>query len=534
MLRVIIADDENLICQMIVKMVDWAGLDMNVCGIAHDGLTVLRLIQTERPDIVITDIRMPGIDGLDMIQKAEEINKHVRFLIISGYRSFDYAHMAINLGVSHYLLKPIDHVELEDTLKQLYYEITKEQDEKNAIEELRYKSQNNKTQLRRHFLNDIIHKKNIHDNSHEFDNELSGTVEFSGQIFRAFIVKLDMPEVKDSSEILNILVCKVEQFMAKQSFEYVNSTLNTGIVSIVNYTSGQSDEIRNILLDLEKKLQYETGKFENCTVTIGVGTERNVIREVADSIEDAVTAVNCRIKKGRDCVIFYDELSYGLFPVDDFLNMERKIHISHIVEALDAQAIHEEVDGFSKYLKFHPNYHPKIVFDYVKCIEQIVKEVLTRNHVNEDIIMDFGKEIEKALDIEIDTNNILWSISTLCQRTFGKILEDRKQNTELPIRKAKAYMAEHFSENITLDTVANFVGWNAAYLSMQFKKSAGIGFSEYLTFLRIEKAKQMIKETDTPITQIAEAVGYFDYRYFSRIFKKNIGLKPSEYRKLYQ
>ncbi len=173
MLRVIIADDENLICQMIVKMVDWAGLDMNVCGIAHDGLTVLRLIQTERPDIVITDIRMPGIDGLDMIQKAEEINKHVRFLIISGYRSFDYAHMAINLGVSHYLLKPIDHVELEDTLKQLYYEITKEQDEKNAIEELRYKSQNNKTQLRRHFLNDIIHKKNIHDNSHEFDNDLA-------------------------------------------------------------------------------------------------------------------------------------------------------------------------------------------------------------------------------------------------------------------------------------------------------------------------------------------------------------------------
>ncbi|MGN0362326.1 MAG: response regulator [Bilifractor sp.] len=124
MLRVIIADDENLICQMIVKVVDWEGLGMNVCGIAHDGLTVLRLIQTEKPDIVITDIRMPGIDGLDMIRKAEAIDEHVRFLIISGYRSFDYAHMAINLGVSHYLLKPIDHVELEDTLKQLYYEIT--------------------------------------------------------------------------------------------------------------------------------------------------------------------------------------------------------------------------------------------------------------------------------------------------------------------------------------------------------------------------------------------------------------------------
>ena len=122
MLKVLIADDEQLICSMINKMIDWEGRGLALAGMANNGLDVLDQIRELHPDIVITDIRMPGLTGLELIEEAMKIDESLDFIIISGYKNFDYAHQALTMGVRHYLLKPIDRTELMETLDRIIEE----------------------------------------------------------------------------------------------------------------------------------------------------------------------------------------------------------------------------------------------------------------------------------------------------------------------------------------------------------------------------------------------------------------------------
>ena len=116
MMKVIVADDEAKVCQLICSLVDWASLDMEVAGVAHNGIEALELVETLRPDLIITDIRMPGYDGLELISRAKAAKPDLDFIIVSGYRHFEYAQSAIKYGVSDYLLKPIKKADLIETL----------------------------------------------------------------------------------------------------------------------------------------------------------------------------------------------------------------------------------------------------------------------------------------------------------------------------------------------------------------------------------------------------------------------------------
>ena len=119
MIKVLIADDEKNICLMIQKLISWEEFGMEVVGLANTGVDAVRLMEEERPEIVISDIRMPGYDGLEVVQKAHDLGLSIDFVIISGYKYFEYAHKALTLGVEHYLLKPIDKGELEETLSKI-------------------------------------------------------------------------------------------------------------------------------------------------------------------------------------------------------------------------------------------------------------------------------------------------------------------------------------------------------------------------------------------------------------------------------
>lgn len=119
MIKVIVADDEEKVCSLICKLADWKAFDMEVVSTAYNGIEALERIKTLEPDVVITNIRMPGYDGIELIARAKEINEHIEFIIISGHRHFEYAQSAIKYGVSDYLLKPINKVELSDTLEKI-------------------------------------------------------------------------------------------------------------------------------------------------------------------------------------------------------------------------------------------------------------------------------------------------------------------------------------------------------------------------------------------------------------------------------
>ena len=155
MIKVIIADDEKRICTLITKLIDWDNLDMTLVGTANNGIETLELIKKEKPEIVITDIRMPGYDGLDMIERAKKINKDLEFIIISGYSHFEYAKKAISYGVKDYLLKPINKEELFTTLLRVKEDILKKKDYKNLESEYKDSIKNDGTMVKKSVLDNL-------------------------------------------------------------------------------------------------------------------------------------------------------------------------------------------------------------------------------------------------------------------------------------------------------------------------------------------------------------------------------------------
>lgn len=159
MLKIIIADDEDKICQLIYKLVDWKSIQMEVVGIAHNGIEAFDLVKIHNPDIAITDIRMPGLDGLEFIEKAKEVNPNLEFIIISGYQQFEYAQKAIKYGVSDYLLKPIKKDELVGTLTTMKDHYLVKAEQLSNEERMKLSLKNNMVKLRNSFFNEILFKR---------------------------------------------------------------------------------------------------------------------------------------------------------------------------------------------------------------------------------------------------------------------------------------------------------------------------------------------------------------------------------------
>ena len=188
MLKILIADDELYISQLIYKMVDWEARDITVVGMVSNGKEALEAIEQHKPDIVITDIRMPGMDGLELVKYTKEKNWDISYIIISGYKYFEYAHTALNLGVEHYLLKPIDKMELESILNQICASIHEKKHLSNS-KEWKSKAEKGEKMMRKHFLNSIIYD---HVQTIPLEKEKENyCIEFQNSWFQAFYIKID-------------------------------------------------------------------------------------------------------------------------------------------------------------------------------------------------------------------------------------------------------------------------------------------------------------------------------------------------------
>lgn len=535
MLKVLIADDEKNICLMIQKLIAWEEYGMEVIGLAHNGVDAMDVIEEKHPDIVISDIRMPGYDGLKLVQKARDLALGTDFVIISGYKYFEYAHKALNLGVEHYLLKPIDKKELQETLRKILQK--RDQSIKKAREEEQLKEQATYSQrrMRKHFLSSIMEK-----NGALSDRELNRVntelqCEFQHGCFVAVFSKLDS-DVKNQN--LTGLLCRMEEVIDRElqagDEEYINSIVQSGIVSIINYRAGLLEEIRQGMERPFRQMRRELDKFHGYHVTIGVGREKNSIADIAESIQEAIYAVKCRCKVGLDKMIYYDQLHVTEIPLRELLDEMATHEIENMTESLDYQTFFGVLQKTLGRIKAIPFYSPAAVYEYLERVSELVLNVLKNNQTKESYLHQLEEDLQKVLDFYTELDEMTYRFSEVIRVCFEKIIADRKSRSQLPVRMAKQYVQENYSKQVTLEDAAESIGLSPAYLSTMFKKEMGINFSDFLISRRMEAAKELLKTTDLSIAEVAERAGYTDPRYFSKTFRKVVGLKPSSYRKLYQ
>ena len=535
-MKVIIADDEEKVCQLIQALVDWESLDMEVVAIVHNGIEALEAIDKYEPNIVITDIRMPGYDGLEMIRRAKEINSTVEFIIISGYRHFEYAQNAIKYGVKDYLLKPIKKAEIMDTLSKMrdnYLEVT----ERLSIEEKNELSlRNNLDKLRRTFFSDILLKKNeLKDNKSLESINKEYHFHFQKGLFQIVIIKvngIEFDSVNSNTYVQDKLHKAVCQKLGKDCYDFEDLFENNQSVVILNYAEKNKKVIRKSLKVLLDELLLQNEIFEKMRITIGVGIAQTNIGSLHASVKTSRWAIEQGILLGVNKVIEGENVSSNeLANSSLFYNFNKQFEDA--IDSLEESRIQEAVDYLEQSLQ---SMEQVTGHDIIQMAKEAMNLYLICMRQNKLPLNNTEGYFDKVcLDIEncISMKDIFKYLKKTIIESFNQVIAVKKAEDNKPIRDAKQYMKQHFKEPISLEIVSDQVGFNATYFSSLFKKETGNTFSEYLSEIRMEKAKELLKESNLSVALICEEVGYSDTKHFTKLFTKYTNLKPNEYRKIY-
>ncbi|WP_099466956.1 response regulator transcription factor [Konateibacter massiliensis] len=533
MYKVLIADDEVNVCMLIKKLVDWEALGLEVIGMVHNGVDAFEYLESEQPDIIISDIRMPGYDGLALVQKSLELQKRPEFIIISGYKYFEYAHRALSMGVEHYLLKPIDKEELEKSLGKIIERIEESRQKDTAEQQLKEEVYTNRRRMNKHFLTSVMQ----YDGQAKKEEELKSEYEykFNSEGFQAIFAKVDFPVqgINEVNGLLAIVEDVLDTILKASGYEYINSTMKSGVISVINFDLSQKKQVEDMYNRFLEQLMYEMNKFHQFSITLGVGEIVSGIGAVKVTVNGATEAVKCRLKKGVNRIIYKEQLTYNKVDVKQLLNEGEKIKLINLVEVLDAPALHLFIEEKVSVFQQTPFYSPVSVFDFCETLENQIVEALIKTNADERLIAKLQEGFEIAMDMCWKEELLNRECQKIVFECIEQLIQEKKNKSQLPVRVAKQYIQDNYKEPLMLEDVAAATNLSPAYLSTIFKKELGISFTDYLISCRMEKAKELLKSSEDSIAVIAGEVGYADSRYFSKLFLKVVGLKPSVYRKLY-
>lgn len=516
--RVLVVDDEYRISVLISKLIHWEELELECAGVVDNSVIALETVQKDQIDIMITDIRMPQMDGMELIEKAMNANPALKVIVISGYKEFEYAQKAIQFGVGSYLVKPVNEAALNDNLKKIILECEKE----NEAVHMRNTVSKSERIIKSNLLKDII----------ELDSMPSDTEHIlKNGIYRGIDIKLDQERLTDFDHgSKETIVSEIVSIVENRLKDITESVLlcekaDLHIYCLFSYQEENHAQIRSALGEILLSIQKYLMESAIYTVTIGVGEEQSGIGEIRYSIKGAYRAVCNRIRLGTGRLIYEDSIpSYEAVDVRITSCVEelKAIHASYSEERL----ISLVNTMFEKYLQENE-------MDYSGCYK--LAEMLTEKFFDE--FPEEQTENKKMILSKIQHSN---SILRLKKMMKTELCEELKKNREAaqsesvkPVRQAKEYVEQHYSEKIVLEDMAELVGLNPVYFSVLFKKETDMNFSTYLLQIRMNKAAEMISGTNETIAAIAEKVGYKDSRYFSQCFEKTMGVKPALYRRLH-
>lgn len=519
MWKVIIADDEKLVCRLIEALVDWEKLDMQIVGRAENGLEALQMVEQFQPHLLITDIRMPGCDGLDLIRQARERNPSIEIVIISGYAQFEYAQTAISLGVGNYILKPVNQAELYKTLQKIALRL-----EAGAEGGPRQGGgQADPQRLRGYLIRDLL------DGRREFtEEELANNYQFHlrGRQAQMFLLKLDLDEGEPGTPTQSILRQKVEELfqsavlpVCAEGALYLRDCAGYGLLTCL---PGERDRVRHSLRELLKKLEANKNLFGRVEFTIGLGCSVECVQDLVDSLDTARLAAEGRLIEGRGRILEGASGDSGV-PRQTILNHYTKL-VDQGIEMLDEEPLRLARDGLRAAMLSSPGISGHEILELVLDAGKIF--VLRAGSGEAEM---FQRRCGQRGRMDL----LFRELERLHSGTLQTLKERRENETTRPIRRAKQFIQENYGRNITLEDVCGTVGFSSAYFSALFKKETGMGFSKYLTEVRIDRAKELLRDTDLPVTEVCQAVGYSDRKHFTQTFHKMTGVNPAEFRRLY-
>ena len=544
MLKIFLAEDEVIVRETIKRMIPWEELGFELVGEAADGEMALPLLIRQKPDLLITDIKMPFMDGLTLAKLAKKELPELKIVILSGYDDFNYAKQAINIGVEDYLLKPITKNALIERLSEIRSRYEHEKTQKEYYEKFQREMQAYEKNSSRDFFEALV--RGSMDMMEVYKKAEKLGVDIVAEAYNILIFTMNSEE-DFSGQKEGYSEWEAESLeMLEEFFSGHPSAMlfRSNIFSYGVLLKGQKESIKEITKECVGKIQGILKRKESKRewfLAVGQPVER--LSQIKKSYHTASRAFSQRYLYVEN-ILYYDEMEMmehrsGQADTNDNAYL-KKVDVNAlnpaILQKFLSNGIQEETENFVK--------------DYFYAIGQEPMESLVfRNYVILNVrfsVITFlkglgcdteGMEPENTEEILAESGKNIESAIAYAEKMVSQAITIRDQNSgnknRSILKTAVDFIESHYmEEEISLNTVANVANVSANHFSALFSQNMGQTFIEYLTSLRMNKAKDLLRCTGMRSSEIAGEIGYKYAHYFSYLFKKTQGMTPSDYRKV--
>jgi len=538
MFRILIVDDHEHLVESLARSIPWEELEIDQVHQAYSGAEALELLSRYPIEIVITDIRMPGMSGLDLLQAIRQKWKRVKCVLFSGYADFEYAQQAIQYHTDDYILKPAEDEEIIACLRRLTEAIRREWEEISSAQRTIYTLRENFPKLRDSLLNDLLQGRSFASQSLGQQLEAFEIPFAAGDTVTLMLVRLDESFYAYSDHDFHLRAYAIGN-MAEEIFQdhYVmwkcKDPHDYLVFIIKEKQDGQIDGLPERTQRLEREaneLQNNVQSFLHGKISILISTKGIFPEAIPQLYQSSLRMIRQQFGITDEFLISAD--CFGEKPSIDFAS--RLYDSPILIQLLEAgrwEAVESKLNSvFEELLLMERTIHQEQLMEVALAISSAM---ICISHKN-------GKFLESILGEDwniLSRPNPFRGVEQLQQwvwRVLGKMKtdmqEEQNETSAYLIRRAQQYVENHLAGDTSLQAVADYVRVHPVYLSRVYKSETGEGLSGYVLRLKMEKAEKMLVEGSEKIHEIAEQLGYLNPPYFIKVFKKYSGLTPKEYR----
>ncbi|MFB9278197.1 response regulator [Cohnella cellulosilytica] len=541
MYKLLIVDDEPTVRFGLRSYFDWSSYGIEVIGEADDGDVALEMIEKEQPDLILTDVRMPNMDGLALSRQVSALYPQCKIMFVSGHGDADYLKSALKVNAVDYIFKPVNLQELSAVMTRVVADLDAERAERRHKQEMQVKLNEGMPLLREKLLLSLI-------SGSASKPELRERIQFLG-----LELPVDAPywvmvvSVDDRAEvmghrserdrqllwysILNIYQELIDTHLRGYAFEYQVGEF-VGVLR-ADIAGGTASDAAEALLALAGNVRENLERWLKIGVTIGIGDQVNTLSDVTYAYKQAREAADHKWYLGKNRIITMDGLEYPQLDADR-MNKYDPVYTEQLISALkaaDSDKLKQVLDpifaDLNRARRDGLKYGRNVCQQIVLAVGQLLLELGVQSpelEATESALWEalFEKETSDEMRHLIESY-----LSAVCER----IGEKRIGKMANLVERVRAVIEENYSDaSLTMADIGKAVYLTPTYVSLLFKQETGQTLNEYLTQVRVDKAKELLRDPQYKFYDICYAIGYTDPSYFTKLFKKVTGMTPSVYR----
>lgn len=530
MYKILVVDDESMIRDGIVKGISWQKLGYEICGEAENGLEAIEKLKECNPDVIISDIRMPKMDGVELMEHLSQKHPDIKMIILSGYSDFEYLKKSIKNNVYDYLLKPTRINTFIDLFTKLKVDMDEEAEKKQEYENLKKRLAESLPYLEQIFLNQLV--TGFFTDEKELDEKKSFyNINMLQDKLAVVIIEIDdsrdMLQIsEEKKQLLNLCIIQVANRSVEETVRGKFFMGNDGSIIGICCLNASINNLINVMKDIQKSV-FE---YRKLSISFGISNEFHSLLEANCYYMQAKQAIKQKLCLDNQSIILFSDLESILE------NDVPPVHFD--IEKITDLVFSNRDDELEVYVNMALNRLKNKMF---KSFESVDVSILKMIFEVDNYFFQYGVSIKKILEemdsgyLDIYQKNSLdlkkaWIVSILVL-VSQEVKRKRVEKISGIICEVKRYIEKKFCCNtICLESVAELFKKSPPYLSKLFKEETGENFSDYITRLRMEKAKELLKDVTVKAYEVGEMVGYADISHFSRKFKSYTGMSPSQFR----